>query len=111
MRVIVRAYLEPPKTLRELQDAASDPRPGFDIHHIVEQTPARQDGLPEWRIDAPENRVAVPTYRHWEVTSWYQTRNDEFGNLSPREYLRGQPWEVRRAVGLRALKIHGVLKP
>lgn len=107
----IRAYLEPPRTLQELQDAALDPRPGFDIHHIVEQTSARNDGFSEAKIEAQENKVAVPTYRHWEITGWYAKKNREFGNLSPREFLRGQPWEARRAVGLEALRIHGVLKP
>lgn len=107
----IRAYLIPARTLQELQDAALEPRPGFDIHHIVEQTPARQDGLPQWKIDAPENKVAVPTYRHWEITGWYNKQNRNFGGLSPREFLRGKPWEVRRAVGLEALQLHGVLKP
>jgi hypothetical protein len=37
--------------------------------------------------------------------------NDEFGGLSPREYLRTQAWDVRRSVGLNALIRFGVLKP
>lgn len=107
----IRAYLTPPKTLPELQDMAFDRPEGFDIHHIVEQTPARNDGFSNEKIESWENRVAVPTYRHWEITAWFQTKNGEYGDLSPREFLRGQPWDVRRAVGLRALKLHGVLKP
>ncbi|MEQ1943319.1 hypothetical protein ABMA32_12960 [Mesorhizobium sp. VNQ89] len=107
----IRAYLTPPKTLQELQDMAFDRPAGFDIHHIVEQTPARNDGFSNDKIESWENRVAVPTYRHWEITGWYQTKNDDFGDLSPREYLRDQPWDIRRAVGMQALKIHGVLKP
>lgn len=107
----IRAYQTPPKTLQELQDMAFDRPAGFDIHHIVEQTPARNDGFSNQKIESWENKVAVPTYRHWEITAWFQTKNIEFGDLSPREYLRGQPWNIRRAVGLRALKLHGVLKP
>jgi len=107
----IRAYIEPPRTLQELQKAALFPRPGFDIHHIVEQTPARQDGLSWTKIDGSDNKVLVPTYRHWEITAWYQTRNKDFGDLSPRDHLRGQGWEARRAVGLLALKLFGVLKP
>lgn len=36
------AYLDGPKFLDELQRVASEPKPGYEIHHIVEQTPARQ---------------------------------------------------------------------
>lgn len=105
------AYLEPPRTLKELQLAANVPKPGYDIHHVVEQTPARQDGFLESEINGPENRVRIPTYRHWEITAWYATKNEELGNLSPREFLRGKSWEARVKMGKMALKLHGVLKP
>ena len=52
----IRAYLEPAKSLAELQHAALVPKPGFDIHHIVEQTPARQDGLPWSKIDGSDTK-------------------------------------------------------
>jgi hypothetical protein len=34
----VQSYLDPPRTLEELARAVSDPKPGYDIHHIVEKT-------------------------------------------------------------------------
>lgn len=37
--------------------------------------------------------------------------NDNFGGLSPREYLRGKSWEEKRRVGLDALMRFGVLAP
>jgi hypothetical protein len=86
----ISAYLDPPKTLEELQQAVSTPQKGYDIHHIVEQTSAEQDGFPRSQIDAPDNLVRIPTYKHWEVTAWYQTRSFKFDDLSPREYLRGK---------------------
>jgi hypothetical protein len=44
------AYLDEPKFLDALQRAAIDPRPGYEIHHIVEQTPAQPKGFrsSEW---------------------------------------------------------------
>lgn len=107
----VAAYNDPPKSLGELQRAASTPAPGYDIHHIVEQTQAEQDGFPREAIDDPANLVRVPRLKHQEINAWYQTKNPEYGELSPREYLSGRSWEVRRAVGLQALRDHGVLKP
>lgn len=50
----IQAYLDPPKTWEELQRDALNPQPGYDIHHPVEQTPARQAGFPESQIDGPE---------------------------------------------------------
>ncbi|MBI1203996.1 MAG: DUF2384 domain-containing protein [Rhodopseudomonas sp.] len=104
----IDAYNDPPKSLEELQRAASTPAAGYDIHHIVEQTSAERDGFPRDVIDSPDNLVRVPRLKHQEINGWYQRPNPNFGGQTPREYLSGRNWEVRRAVGLEALKIHGV---
>jgi hypothetical protein len=106
----VDAYRDPPKTLEELQQAL-EPKRGYDVHHIVEQGSAEQDGFPRSQIDAPENLARIPTYKHWDITGWYQTKNDQYGGLSPREYLRGRSWDDRRQIGLKALIDFGVLRP
>ena len=108
---LVESYNDPPKSLDELQQAVSNPLPGYDIHHIVEQTQAEADGFTRDVIDGPDNLVRIPTLKHQEINAWYQTKNEDFGGLSPREYLSGRNWEVRRAVGLEALGKFGVLKP
>jgi len=46
--------------LEELARAVSDPKPGYDIHHIVEKTSAEQDGFPGSMIHGPENLVRDP---------------------------------------------------
>jgi hypothetical protein len=107
----IDAYRDPPKSLEELQRAASTPAAGYDIHHIVEQTSARRGGFPNEVIDSPENLVRVPRLKHQEINAWYQTKNEDFGGLTPREYLSGRSWEVRKSVGMDALRMYGVLKP
>ncbi|MBI1203994.1 MAG: hypothetical protein GC182_15945 [Rhodopseudomonas sp.] len=107
----INAYNDPPKSLEELQRGASTPAAGYDIHHIVEQTPAERDGFSRDVIDGPDNLVRVPRLKHQEINGWYQRPNADYGWQTPREYLSGRNWEVRRSVGLQALKIHGVLKP
>jgi hypothetical protein len=77
----------------------------------VEQTPAEQDGFPRSIIDSRDNLVRIPTLKHWQINSWYQTLNDDYGGLSPRDYLRGKTWEERTSVGHDALVRHGILKP
>jgi hypothetical protein len=104
------AYLDEPKFLDELQRAADEPKPGYDIHHIVEKTPARKDGISDERIEGWRNLVRIPTYRHWQINSWYETPNEEYGFLTPRQYLRGKSWQERYAIGLKALRLFGVLK-
>lgn len=62
-------------------------------------------------IESRNNVVRIPTMRHEDVNAWYQKRSVEFGNMSPREYLRDKSWEERRRVGIQALIENGVLKP
>lgn len=107
----VYSYLDPPKTLEELQQDASSPQVGYNIHHVVEQTSAAQDGFPRSMIDAPENLVCVSTFVHWQINAWYSTPNENFGGLSPRNYLRGRSWDERWQVGIIALRLFGVLAP
>jgi hypothetical protein len=94
-----------------LQELAASPERGYDIHHIVEQTPAEQDGFPRSLIDRGDNLVRIPTLTHWEINGWFQTKNGEFDDMSPRDYLRGKDWDERTRVGRDALIRFGVLRP
>jgi hypothetical protein len=71
------------------------------------------DGFRRWLIPirAISNLARVPAMKHREITGWYQTKNKEFDGATPRDYLRGRSWEVRRKVGLEALTRFGVLEP
>jgi hypothetical protein len=107
----IDAYLDPPQSLEELQQAVQEPKAGYQIHHIVEQTAAAQAGYPRSLIDSPENLVRIPTLKHWEITGWTMRDNEKFGGLSPREYLKDKSWSERYRTGLEGLKKSGVLKP
>lgn len=107
----ISSYNDPPKSLDELHRAVSTPALGYDIHHIVEQTAAERDGFPREVVDHPDNLVRVPRLKHQEINAWYQKPNADFGWQTPRDYLSGRSWEVRKSVGLEALRIHGVLMP
>jgi hypothetical protein len=108
---LVESYRDPPKSLEELQRDTSTSNAGYDIHHIVEQAQAENDGFTREQIDSSTNLVQIPRMKHWEINGWYQTKNEDYGGLTPREYLSGRNWDVRRSVGLGALRIYGVLKP
>jgi hypothetical protein len=108
---LIQSYSDPPKSLEELQHAVSTPSPGYDKHHIVEQTQAENDGFTREVIDSPDNLALIPRLKHQEITGWYQTPNPDYDWETPREYLSGRSWAVRRSVGLRAMRIFGVLKP
>ena len=107
----IDAYFDAPRSLEELQQAANERQRGYDIHHIVEQTPAEQDGFPRSLIDGSENLVRIPTFKHWQVTGWFGTPNEDYGWQSPREFLRGKNWTFRVDTGKKALIEVGVLKP
>ncbi|HLH11864.1 MAG TPA: hypothetical protein VKV77_08300 [Methylovirgula sp.] len=107
----IEAYFTRPKTLEELQRDAKTKLPGYDIHHRVEKDQARKEGYPKSMWDGPQNKVRVPTLKHWEITGWYMTKNNKYGGLSPRDYLRGKSWDEKVRVGLEALRRFGVLKP
>ncbi|MFN3659574.1 MAG: hypothetical protein ACK4UO_20190 [Pseudolabrys sp.] len=108
----IDSYRDPPKTLDELQDAVSaESKAGYQDHHIVEQTQAARDGYPRRMIDGRDNVVRIPTMKHEDINGWYQRANRGYDGMSPRDYLANKGWEERRAVGLKALIDHGVLKP
>jgi hypothetical protein len=108
---IIAAYRDEPKTLEELQRAVQESKPGYDIHHIAEQTAAERFGFTRSQVNDPENLARVPRLRHYEITGWYGTANDSYGGLSPREYLSDKGWDERRRVGLDALVRFKVLRP
>lgn len=80
------------------------------VHHFVEKGQAKADGIPESAWDAPENRVRIPTLKHWQITGWYMTKNPDYNFLSPRNYLKGKTWDEKLRVGHKALSRFGVLK-
>jgi hypothetical protein len=108
----IRSFQDAPKSLGELHDRIfqADKR-GYDVHHIVEQTQARNDNYPDSVINRADNLVLIPRYKHWEINSWFQTSNKNLGGLTPRQYLQNKSWEERRYIGLKALRDVGVLKP
>ena len=75
---LIKAYLDGPKSLEELQREVGKPEEGYDVHHIVEQTPARDHKeIPDALIDGPDNLVRVPRLKHWEITGWFMRGNNK----------------------------------
>jgi hypothetical protein len=107
----MQSYFDPPRSLDELRNNVATPKKGYDVHHVVEQGPAERAGFPRSLIDAPENLVRIPRYKHWQIDSWYETKNEDYGFLTPRQYAQDKDWAERTRVGLRALIEVGVLKP
>lgn len=108
---VVQAARDEPKALDELRAGVGLGRPGYDDHHIVEQTWAERFGFSRGEIDDPANLVSIPRLKHYQITGWYGARNPDYGWVSPREYLSDKSWDERVRVGQRALIRFEVLKP
>lgn len=54
--------------------------------------------------------MRIPLLKHLDISAWYQTRNEDFGDLSPRDYLRDKDWDEQMRVGLNRLRDRKVLK-
>jgi hypothetical protein len=104
----IRTLFDEPRSLAELQRAASEPGPGYEIHHVVEQKAARRAGYSEEMIESQVNRVRIPKYRHEQITGYYNGYDRDLG-MSPREYLRERTWQEQYEFGLEVLKDYGVL--
>lgn len=107
----ILADQDQPRDLDELIERAKPgARPGYNLHHIVEQGPQNKD-IPDAQIEAPDNIALVPTYKHWQITAYYRRgKNPEFGGLSPREGLKGKTFQEKYDFGIKVLKVFGVLK-
>jgi hypothetical protein len=108
-------YLDGPKSPQELQNAVDDPQPGYQVHHIVEgqynsANPEANARRFANQLEGRDNLVRIPKWTHVEISSWYSTKNDDYGGMTPRAYLRGKSWNEQYDVGLRALRRVGVLK-
>ena len=104
--------LDPPRTMEELLAAVAVPRAGTELHHHkMEQHVSKNRGLTQREIDAPGNRVRIPTLKHREISDWYRKPSAEFGGLTPRQYLADKPAEVHERIGIKAMIIFKVLKP
>jgi hypothetical protein len=79
-----------------------------DWHHNVEKVHADRYGqFPPERVHSDENILPVPRAAHRGedgITAEFNTKDRRLGGLSPREYLRGKPWEEHVARGESALR-------
>jgi hypothetical protein len=116
----VRASLDPPKTLEELQTPPTQNIQGYQLHHIVEQNPANLNKSPieifiekfgRDLIDSPSNLVWVPRLKHELITGYYNSLEpgDDQQRLH-RQVVSAMGFAEQRAAGLEAMRRFGVLK-
>jgi hypothetical protein len=82
---------------------------GYEYHHIVEQGGAGLDDLPAGLMDSTENVVKIPRLLHEEITAEYASRYKDTGKTL-RDWLSSQPYEMRRAEGIRVMRDLRIIK-
>jgi hypothetical protein len=89
----LKAALQPPKTLEELQQTPTENAIGYEKHHIVEQNddnvrkrPVQKFG---WAaIDDPTNVVWVPHFSHIEISAEYSSIPNNDGGPTLRDRVK-----------------------
>ena len=74
----------------------------------MEQGGARLDDLSAGVMDSTENVVKIPRLLHEEISAEYGRIYQ--GKMTLREWLSTQPYEVRRAEGIRVMRSLGIIK-
>jgi hypothetical protein len=116
----LRASLDPPKTLDELQTPPTQNVLGYEVHHIVEQnkdniakSPCKVDFEKFGRavIDDPSNLVWVPRLKHELITAYYNSTDadDPQGRLR-RQVVNAMDFASQYQAGLAAMQEFGVLQ-
>lgn len=80
---MILSHLDPPKSLEELQNAVDEPRPGYEIHHIVEEQATSRNAqgnsrvFSEEQLQGRDNLVRIPYWKHRQISDWYSTTEQE----------------------------------
>ena len=111
----LKAALQPPKTLEELQQTPIENAIGYEKHHIVEQNDdnVRKRAAEKFgwaAIDDSINVVWVPHFPHIEISAAYSSIPNNDGGPTLRERVKNLDYSQQREFGLYMLRKYGVLK-
>lgn len=116
----LRASLDPPKPLDQLQTAPTQNVLGYEVHHIVEQNPANVAKSPQEvemekfgqaTLDDPSNLVWIPRLKHELVTAYHNSTDyDDAERRLRRRVVSALDYEAQYDAGLEALRKYGVLQ-
>ena len=106
----IKSYFDPPKTLKSCEKMRN-----LATMTIISLSGGQKDGVPESKIESPDNIVPIPKLKHWEINNWLGKPNPKFRDendkpISPRDYIKGKTWEERYQFGLDVLRKFGVLE-
>ena len=111
-----------PQTLEQLQVKPCDDAEGFELHHIVEQTPANLSKLEEferWIVQKfgadvildPSNTVWIPRLLHEQISASYSAKvEDDSAGRTYRQIVSEMDFYSQRQTGLQSLRAFGALQ-
>jgi hypothetical protein len=116
----IRAAMDQPKALDELQRPPTENASGRQDHHVVEQN---SDNVVKSRLgltaekfgraalDDPANIVSIPTLKHEQITGYYNSlESEEIPRIRHRDVINQLDFADQRDAGLAALRLFGVLQ-
>jgi hypothetical protein len=125
---VIRSLFDPPKPLSELQtdkppagfDRESqlrtylgDPPPGYEWHHIIEQTGQTRDdltspeGIRTW-IQNTDNVVMIPVIKHYCINGFMSSARPPGSGIILRNTVKGMEPNEQRRVGIILLLLCGL---
>jgi hypothetical protein len=111
----LKAALQAPKTLEELQQEPTEDLLGCEQHHVVGQNDANltKDVFDKFGSDVindPDNIIWIPRLQHECVTAQYNSSSDGPGSPLVRDAVNKMDFAQQFAIGLRILRDCGALK-
>jgi hypothetical protein len=111
----LKAALDPPKSLDELQRGPTENILGYEKHHIVEQNPENLEKIVvekfgRARLNDPTNLANVARFPHEDITGDYNRTLAGPGSPTVRDLVDQLSFEQQREIGLMFMRKHGVLK-
>jgi hypothetical protein len=111
----LKAALQAPKTLEELQQEPTENNLGYEQHHIVCQTDDNlaKKALEKFGSEAinyPSNIIWIPRLQHECVSAAYSRNSDGVGSLLVREVINKLDFSQQREAGLKILRDCGTLE-
>ncbi|WP_434781945.1 SitA5 family polymorphic toxin [Corallococcus caeni] len=93
-----------------LKRARGPAGPGKQWHHIVEQTDGNVQRFGPQSLHNTENVIAIDETIHQQISRYYSSKDlvTTGGQMTVRQWLRGQSFQAQRDFGMRILMRYGV---
>ncbi len=94
----------------DFESAFGKAGPGYDWHHIVEQSDDNIKDFGATAIHSTWNVVRVPTLVHQEISDYYSMRDPQHPGYTRRSWLQTRSPDEQYDTGIEVLRKFGVLQ-